>query len=354
MPMNEEYALISPLVGVFEVTSRCNLHCPHCFVFPKKEIELPLEDAQKVISDLKDLGILMLCISGGEPFIREDITDLVDFAMSQKIPHILIPSNCTLIDDGIINHLKNYKGKITIMVSLDASTPEAYDQFRNTQGSFQEVINTVEKLQNAAISVSAATVMDPLTIEGLPHMYQLLKRLNINRWFIDRIQPPSDSNDVRCHDPSPEQLKKAFQFLFETQKVMHVSFGENLKHLWWLIEREPWFPTEQVIYSKYPKCEAGKTSITITSSGDVIPCVQWREKVGNALTESLRDLWFHSALFKELRSLTTDQIEFCSHCSHVLVCGGGCRAMARRWGKSLNTPDPRCILTERRCYNGSE
>lgn len=343
-----EYTLISPLIGVFEVTSRCNLHCPHCFVFPKKEMELPTEDVQKIISDLKDLGILMLCISGGEPFIREDITDIIDFAMSQKLPHVLIPSNCTLIDEKIINQLKKYKGKITIMVSLDTSTPEAYDQFRNTKGSFEKVVETVRKLQNASISVSAATVLGPSTIEGLPHIFQLLKRLDITRWFIDRIQPSVVSNNVMCYDPSPEQFKKAFQFLFEAQKVMHVSFGENLKHLWWLVEHEPWFPTEQVIYSAYPKCEAAKTSVTITSTGDVIPCVQWREPVGNALKESLKDIWVHADLFEKLRSLTADHIEFCSQCSHALVCGGGCRAMARLWSKSLNTPDPRCILTKRR------
>lgn len=337
-----------PLTGVFEVTSRCNLQCPHCFVFPKNEAELPTKDAKKIISDLKDLGILILCISGGEPFIREDILQIIEFTMAKKFSHVVIPSNCTLINDIIIDHLNLYEGRITIMVSLDVSTPEAYDRFRNAKGSFQQVVETVKKLQNASVSVSAATVLGSSTVEKLPHIHQLLKRLDINRWFIDRIQPSPTSQDFMCYDPSPEQFKKAFKFLFEAQKAMHISFSENLKHLWWLVEKEQWFPSEQIIYSEYPKCGAAKMSVTITCTGDVIPCVQWREPVGNALRTPLKDIWARADLFKKLRSLTADKIEFCSQCDHALVCGGGCRAMAAQWGKSLNTPDPRCILVNRR------
>ncbi len=346
-PVNQEgYTLMPPLTGVFEITSRCNLQCPHCFVFPKNERELPTEDVKKIISSLKDLGILILLMSGGEPFIREDILQIIDHAASMKFSHVVIPSNCILISDTTIARLKSYKG-ITIMVSLDASTPEAYDKFRNAEGSFQKVVETVKNLQKASVSVSASTVIGSFTVEELPRIFQLLRELHIKRWFIDRIQPSRTSKDL-CYDPSPEQLKKAFQFLFEAQKTMQVSFSENMKHLWWLVKDEPWFPSQQIVYSDHPKCGAAKISVTITSAGDVIPCVQWREPVGNALHQPLKDIWAQADLFWKLRSLTVDQIEVCSHCDHVRICGGGCRAMVRLWGKSLNTPDPRCILTKRR------
>lgn len=68
-----------PLRVMFELTYRCNFKCKHCYVPPiyRKKGELATRDIFSIIDQLKDMGCLYLGFTGGEPFVRKDILDIL-------------------------------------------------------------------------------------------------------------------------------------------------------------------------------------------------------------------------------------------------------------------------------------
>ena len=116
---NEEYGDIlryrgvhsvckKPIV-VWNVTSRCNLECEHCYanasLFSNSTDDLSLDEAKKLIDDLSVFGVPVLLFSGGEPLVREDILEIINYASSKGLRTVL-SSNGTLIDQRTALALK--------------------------------------------------------------------------------------------------------------------------------------------------------------------------------------------------------------------------------------------------------
>lgn len=97
-----------PMVAQWDINDDCNLNCKHCRVLDKntKEKELTLEQAKSLLSQLYYCGTTKLNLSGGEPFLRKDLFDILDY--TTKFDDIVITTNCTLINEKIAERLAQY------------------------------------------------------------------------------------------------------------------------------------------------------------------------------------------------------------------------------------------------------
>ena len=99
----EEEGWLPPSFGVISPTMRCNLRCEGCYAFQyRRDGELTTEEFDSVISQCKDLGIFFFTISGGEPFVREDLLDMME---KHNDAFFQIYTNGTLIDDRVADRL---------------------------------------------------------------------------------------------------------------------------------------------------------------------------------------------------------------------------------------------------------
>jgi MoaA/NifB/PqqE/SkfB family radical SAM enzyme len=160
-----ERGLSAPVNVTWEVTYACNLSCVHCLSDSggKRSSELTTEQARKVIDAMSDNKVFQFSIGGGEPFVREDFLDLMDYAHEKGIV-TCISTNGTMIDDEIAHRLDHKL--VYIQVSLDGATPESNDTIRG-RGSFRRALKGLECLKNRDIEVSINTVLTRLSFPEL-------------------------------------------------------------------------------------------------------------------------------------------------------------------------------------------
>ena len=111
----------------WDVNNRCNLNCKHCRVWKKNDVtELSLKEAKGLIAQLHYLGVKQLILSGGEPFLRKDIFDLIEY--SKKFKKLVITTNGTLLNEEHLDIIK--RNKINLIFSIDGATSDEHNHFR--------------------------------------------------------------------------------------------------------------------------------------------------------------------------------------------------------------------------------
>ncbi len=140
--------LVGPMNGCIVVTYACNLKCKMCDLVERcksKNIQLSTEEIKKVLDDYAKIGTIGIGLTGGEPFLRPDILEIIRY--TKKVGLIAHMSS-----NGLMMTKENAKkimdaGLDAIAFSLDGATPEVHDKVRGVKGSFDKVL---EGLRNFA------------------------------------------------------------------------------------------------------------------------------------------------------------------------------------------------------------
>lgn len=341
----EKYVLKAPIVIYLEISGKCNLKCDHCFIGEKPQKELSTSEWKEIITECAEMGVLVLGLAGGEPLIRKDFLQLLDHAISEGMKTIIIPTNGTVMLEGIFEYLEKADAKITFMVSLDSHRQEFHDELRGVDGTFQKVMNHLNEFLEAHQLCALSTVITKENCHDVMGIWEFIRNMGIKKWFLERVQPiGSARQSTREWELSEEEWGDTLRFLFREAygKGVTLAFGDAFRSLFWLARNEPWFPQGLVRESPYPKCEAGKTSMTITATGDVITCAPWRKPIDSVKDHTLTEIWNENPFYQELRALRVDHIEVCKDCEEKTFCGGGCRGVAYEYSGSLYAPDPHC------------
>ena len=139
-----ERGLSAPVNVTWEMTYACNLRCVHCLSNsgPKRNGELTTEECLQVINSLAAMKVFQLNIGGGEPFMRPDFLELMDYA-HQKGMVTCISTNGTFIDKAVARRLDNQL--VYIQVSLDGASAASNDVIRG-RGSYAKVLKALDHL----------------------------------------------------------------------------------------------------------------------------------------------------------------------------------------------------------------
>jgi MoaA/NifB/PqqE/SkfB family radical SAM enzyme len=139
-----------PLEGNLDLTYRCINHCRHCWLrissdSPEKENELTFDEVKKIVDEARSMGCRSWNISGGEPMLRPDFTDIFDYITRKSVSYSL-NTNGSLITPAIARLLKR---KGTKMVALYGATAEIHDHITRHQGSFEASMRGFAYLKEA-------------------------------------------------------------------------------------------------------------------------------------------------------------------------------------------------------------
>jgi MoaA/NifB/PqqE/SkfB family radical SAM enzyme len=129
-----------PELVILDLLHRCNLSCNICEIRKDKPAgEFSLEEVKDIINQACSWPAKDFALSGGEPLLRDDIFEILDFVMKNKY-HIGILSNGVLLSDDYIERLLPYLagGYLSLSISLDSLTPAIHDDIRGVRGSFEK------------------------------------------------------------------------------------------------------------------------------------------------------------------------------------------------------------------------
>ncbi|MGN1119239.1 MAG: radical SAM protein [Oscillospiraceae bacterium] len=305
-----------------EMTNLCNERCLHCGSRCGEESPEGMLTGEEIKAFLKktagqfDIRSMQLCITGGEPLLRRDFFDIMDYAHSLGY-NWGMTSNGTLINKDMAIALRK-AGLATISVSLDG-LPETNDWFRQTEGGFERALNGVRMLRQygALQHLQVTTVVHKRNIGELDELYELLKREGLRSWRVIAIEPIGRAKDNAELALSDDDYRKMFDFIkaHYNDEKLPVTFGCS-HYLGEELERE--------VRRWYFLCNAGIYTASIMWNGDITACLDIERRPelvqGNIRTDDFADVWKNK--FTEYRSDMRKQGP-CADCRDYEFCAGG-------------------------------
>ncbi|MBI5248442.1 MAG: mycofactocin radical SAM maturase [Desulfomonile tiedjei] len=323
-----ERGLSAPVNVTWEVTYACNLACVHCLSDSgaRRNGELTTEECRKVIDAMAANKVFQFSIGGGEPFVRSDFMDLMDYAHEKGIV-TCISTNGTMIDDEIARRLAH--NLVYIQVSLDGARPQSNDAIRG-RGSFRKALRGLECLKKRDIEVSINTVLTRLSILELDALADLAASLGA-KFRVSRFRPSGRGKRSWGHlNVSRKQMLSFSDWLSDH---MSVSTGDSFFSV----------THEDRKSLGLNMCGACKLTCCVSPLGEVYPCAFLQENeflAGKLPEEAFAPVWMNSPVFQSFREL---EIRSCESCDRFELCHGGCPAIAYHTQKRLGLPDPGCL-----------
>jgi len=143
----------SPLRVMFELTYRCNFRCRHCYVPQsyRKYNELETKEVFSILDQLKDIGCFYLGFTGGEPFIREDIIEILWYAKRCGF-ELIIYTNGSLINEEIAGQLQRLRPN-KVDITIPAMSKDAFERISGVSGSRDKVFEAIDLLHTNGVNL---------------------------------------------------------------------------------------------------------------------------------------------------------------------------------------------------------
>lgn len=310
-----------PLVLSWNVTRECNMKCDHCYINAtekKLENELNTKEAKDLIDQICQVSKPLLILSGGEPLLRPDIFELIEYGSSKGLK-MGLGSNGTLIDDNVAKKLKD-SGIATVSISIDSHIPTQHDEFRGVTGSWEKAIKACKALRKNNVLVQVNTTVTQQNYDQIDDIMSLVESIGVENFHLFFLVPTGRGKKIA--DITPQMYEDMITNTFSKVHKHRLNVRPSCAPQFMRIAKNIGLDMRQWIRG----CIAGLHYCRIYPNGDVTPCPYLPIKLGNIREQPFKEIWFNSPVFKSLRNLETLKGK-CGACEYKIVCGG-CRARA--------------------------
>ena len=348
-------------VVVWNVTKQCNLKCVHCYAKATAgpaPNELSHEEGLALLRDLKDFGVPVVLFSGGEPLMRPDLFELIDWTVTHGVRAVL-STNGTLITPEVAQRLKTL-GLSYVGLSLDG-VAATHDKFRGLSGAFAAALAGVRHCQEAGLKVGLRFTISRLNYREVPAIFDLVEDYNIPRICFYHLVYAGRGTKLVEEALTHQQTRELVDLvcartrrLFDagqTVEVLTVDNHADGPYLYLKLSQED--PARAAEVLALLQMNEGN------SSGRGIGCVSWDGEVhadqfwrhhsfGNVRRRPFSQIW--SDMTDELLARLKDKKRYltgrCAACRWLDLCAGNFRVRAEALTGDLWAPDPACYLTD--------
>ncbi|MDP2907443.1 MAG: radical SAM protein [Nanoarchaeota archaeon] len=290
----------------FVVTYRCNSRCKMCDIWRvdgKKFKDIPLIKLKQILSNkiLRNAGTI--AITGGEPFIRQDLYKICNLIKEKFPSKKIILSTNGLLEKGIINSLEKVtdKSNITLILSLDSIKKN--DRLKGIKGSSEKIMNTIRmiKFKFPKIKVFMKFTINPWNYDEILDIYELSKKENVG-FLIKSIENLKDYITVLNYKKNKRRfLFKDYQKKIILKQLKRLRYDQlkrlKFKHSVFTNELITYFSKKNYTLSN---CTIPYYSVFIIQNGDVYLCRRFKP-IGNIYTNELNEIW-NSETAKKIRN----------------------------------------------------
>ena len=323
--LKEQERLKHTLVDLFwECTLTCNAKCKHCGSSAEKKKydgELStneIKNAFKQIANDMDASKILINVTGGEPLVRQDLCEVMEYAANELGFHWGMTTNGILLNDENIEKLRKANME-TISISIDG-LEETHDKFRGVPGSFKIITNNIKKLKEADFvkHIQVTTVFHKDNINQLEQLYDIMSSLDLDSWRLVSMDPIGRANENNTLLLNGKEIKQLLDFIKskKNNKKMELTYGCP-GYLGLDYEKE--------VRQHYFYCKTGINVASILYNGDLFVCpnVPRRKELiqGNIRTDNFKDVWDNK--YKIFREKDRTKSEECEKCDNWEYCLGG-------------------------------
>lgn len=242
---------------LWEITNKCNYHCLYCIFSADNhcnDLELNTQDCKRVIDDLVSHHYKYLKITGGEPFLRKDIFEILGYAVNRKMS-IDISTNASLITKEKAKLLRKLNLKM-VHVSLDGHNNEIQEFLRGVN-TFRPTINGIKCLVDEDIYVRIGSVINKKNQNNLEDIVKVCEKLKVSEIIFSIMEPVGRmlGDNSLVTDITLDDLE--FNILTLRKKYQDIIINYN------------WANQDNKCAHK---CPAGERFIYINNKGNIAPC----------------------------------------------------------------------------------
>lgn len=298
----------------FELTSRCNERCIHCYIPNSKKdtgVDMSYEQVCNIIDQFADMGGLHVTLSGGEVFLHKDIIRIIQYCRKKDM-EICILSNLISLKDVQIPFIKAANVSY-IQASLYSMSPQIHDSITTIKGSQVKTKSAIEKLISADIPVQISCPLMKANKDGYADVLKYAQSLQIKAFSDYIMMAEADfSTDNLVHRLSID----------ETEKVIRDIMEFDPDYSKWIEKKRPKLENiTPMEYAMQPLCGVGLNNFCIAENGDVYPCPGWQSLiVGNITKQTLKEVWENSEKLDELRKIRRKDFPKCLQCEARRFC----------------------------------
>jgi mycofactocin biosynthetic radical S-adenosylmethionine protein MftC len=328
-----ERGLAAPICLTWELTYACNLACVHCLSSSGRRDprELTTAECQDVIDTLERMQVFYVNIGGGEPTVRPDFWELVDYATAHRVG-VKFSTNGIKIGPGEARRLAA-SDYVDVQISVDGATAEVNDAVRGS-GSYATAVRAMGHLRAAGFKgFKLSVVMTRHNVGQLDELKALADEYEA-QLRLTRLRPSGRGADSwpELH-PTAAQQRQLYEWLCAHGE--QVLTGDSFFHLSPYGEPLPGLNL----------CGAGRVVCLIDPVGDVYACpfAIHDEFLAGSVRQpgGFETVWRDAELFARLRRPQSGGA--CRSCGFFDSCRGGCMAAKFFTGLPLDGPDPECV-----------
>lgn len=356
----ESAAEKKPIV-VWNVSQRCNLRCIHCYSDSDGcagTNDLTTEEGKRLIDDVVAFGCPVLLFSGGEPLMRPDVPDLIEYASSKGI-RVVISTNGTLIDDAMAKRLM--RGSVSYVgVSLDGGE-QTHDGFRRSKGAFKAAIEGIRACRRAGLKTGLRFTITKRNAADIPSIFECALAEGVPRvCFYHLVYTGRGKQHMEDTLPLSESRRVVDYIIDRTAQIN--KEGRDLEvltvdnhcdgpYLYLRMKKEGHERVDRALWllTKNGGNSSGVAISCVSWDGTVYPDQFWRHyPLGNVRQRPFGEIWSDTSdpFFKKLKDKKHFVKGRCSTCRFLDICGGNFRVRAEATTGDVWAPDPACYLTD--------
>jgi len=260
----------TPLSVVLLITDKCNSRCKYCKIWGRNKKDMTTQQVYSLIDELADMGTQKFSIFGGEPLLRKDIGEIIDYANSKGL-FVSMGSNGFLLDKKL-GQIKNLG-----MLNLSFDGPENVHDTHRIKGAHDMVLNAIKIARENNIKVITQTVITKHNLGCLDYILNKAEEMDFLAGFQPAMNRPLSGKKLLSLIPDKGEYKKTINWLIEQKKQggRIANSKEGLKHLSYVYD----WPK----FKKKIKCFAPELHVYVDTNGDVYPCLHVQDRIKNPL-----------------------------------------------------------------------
>ena len=304
---------------MFELTYRCSEKCIHCYnegaTRNDEEIstrgdreELALDDYKRIIDELYEQGLIKVCLTGGDPFSKSFVWELIDYLYNKGIAFDVFTNGQRIVND--VDRLANFYPRL-VGVSIYSGIAEVHDYITRIKGSWEKSMAVVRQLSalgvpmNIKCCVMRPNVKSYYLVADIAKQYGAAPQFEVN--LTDSIEGD------RCVSKYLRMTKEQLEIVLRDDNIpLYVG------------KEAPNYGGQPKPMDQNP-CGAAENSFCITPEGNLIPCCSFHTIFGNLKANSISIILDNSKELSYWRELTLNDYEECGrydYCAYCNLCPG--------------------------------
>jgi len=306
----------APMYVQFALSKSCNLKCKMCSAVEsrKHENELTLHEIEKLASILSHMGVCMIILTGGEPFLRNDIVSIIK-AFSKHHIEVRLQTNGLLISKSKLKTVID-AGVSEVTISLDSLHPETQDFINQREGSWDEIVKTISLFSQMfpikGNMTGINTVVSKLNLKEIPSIIKFVTDIGFYVSLIP-VHILGESSDFIVRKEN-----KQFAFSKEDHEDIEMIYSEiiDMKRKGYHIHNSYRFLKESPDFLKYKRvhwtCTSPDLYFSISPSGKFLPCVDIDTDI-SMLDLNFLNYYFSAKFMKTIK----DKVKECPGCMYA-------------------------------------